>query len=173
MDTLKTLHIVGFKNSGKTTLIARWVRLLKGKGYSIAVLKHHGHGGQPTMPNSTTDTMQFFDSGAAVSVVAGGGTVQLLLHDEPDFTGLKELAAIAKPDILFIEGYKKEQGKKVVLLRDTEDWGSLSDLEGIQLIIGCPEIATSVSHIESRVDVGQLDSWLFDWVEKEDGDETV
>ena len=29
MGIMKTLHVVGYKNSGKTTLIARWVRLLK------------------------------------------------------------------------------------------------------------------------------------------------
>ena len=32
MEVMKTLHVVGFKNSGKTTLIARWVRLLKKEG---------------------------------------------------------------------------------------------------------------------------------------------
>ena len=46
------------------------------------------------------------------------------------------MAAIGKPDILLIEGYKKEQGEKVVLLRDAEDWESLSELDGIQLVVG-------------------------------------
>ncbi len=122
MGIMKTLHVVGYKNSGKTTLITRWVRLLKNRGFSVAVLKHHGHGGQPAMPDSTTDTMQFFDNGADVSIVAGGGAVQLLLNEEPEFTELKILATIGKPDILLIEGYKNEQGEKVVLLRDAEDW---------------------------------------------------
>ncbi len=60
------------------------------RGFSVAVLKHHGHGGQPAMPDASTDTMQFFDSGADVSVVAGGGAVQLLLNEEPEFAELKE-----------------------------------------------------------------------------------
>ena len=51
----------------------RWVHLLKKQGLSVAVLKHHGHGSPLDMPDSTTDTMQFFASGADVSVVAGGG----------------------------------------------------------------------------------------------------
>jgi molybdopterin-guanine dinucleotide biosynthesis adapter protein len=173
MGIMKTLHVVGYKNSGKTTLTARWVCLLKNKGFSVAVLKHHGHRGQPTMPDSTTDTMQFMESGADVSVVAGGGAVQLLLNEEPGFNELKVLAAFGKPDILLIEGYKKKQGQKVVLLRDIEDWESLRELEGIQLVIGCPEIATGISHIESRQNVEQLDHWLLDWVKKEDGNETV
>ena len=40
-----------------------------------------------SMPDASTDTMQFFDSGADVSVVAGGGAVQLLVNEEPDFAG--------------------------------------------------------------------------------------
>ena len=88
------------------------------------------------MPDSATDTMQFFDSGADVSIVAGGGAVQLLLNEEPEFAELKLLATIGKPDFLLIEGYKNEQGEKVVLLRDAEDWESLSELDSIQLVIG-------------------------------------
>lgn len=171
---MKTLQVVGYKNSGKTTLTSRWICLLKNKGLSVAVLKHHGHGGQPAMPNPSTDTMQFFGSGADVSVVAGGGAVQILLNEEPEFAELKVLAAIGKPDILLIEGYKREQGEKVVLLRDSLDWESLSELDGIQLVVGCPEITVGSSHIESAQDVEQLDSWLLDWIEKEqDDNETV
>lgn len=170
---MKTLHVVGYKNSGKTTLIARWVRLLKDKGFLVAVLKHHGHGGQPAMPDCKTDTMQFLDSGADVSIVAGGGVVQLLMSEEPEFTELKLLATIGKPDILLIEGYKNEQGEKIVLLRDAEDWESLNELDCIQLIVGFTESSTDISRIKSRLDVEQLDSWLLDWVEKEDGNEAI
>ena len=54
---------------------------------------------------------------------------------------LKELAAIGNPDILLIEGYKEEQGEKVVLLRDADGLGMrCSELDGIQLVVGCPEI---------------------------------
>ncbi|WP_342508221.1 molybdopterin-guanine dinucleotide biosynthesis protein B [Sporosarcina sp. FSL K6-2383] len=169
---MKTLHIVGFKNSGKTTLVARWVRLLKEQGLTVAVLKHHGHGGQPAMPDASTDTMQFFNSGADVSVVAGGGAVQLLVNEEPGFMELKEMAAIRRPNILLVEGYKEQQGNKVVLLRNAEDWGSLGSLSGIQLVVGCPEIIAGSRQIASRTAVGQLDRWLLEWIE-EDGNETV
>lgn len=172
MAVMRTLHVVGFKNSGKTTLIARWVRLLKKEGLSVAVLKHHGHGGQPAMPDVSTDTMQFFDSGADVSVVAGGGAVQVLVNEEPDFPRLKEMAAIGHPDILLIEGYKEQRGDKVVLVRDTEDWEALHKLCGIQLVVGCPEIMTNSIQIASRTAVEQLDCWLLEWM-KGDGDETV
>ncbi len=54
-----------------------------------------------------------------------------------------------------------------MLLRDAEDWDvACSELDGIQLVVGCPEIATGITHIESRTDVEQLDRWLLEWVEK-------
>ncbi|MCG7334965.1 molybdopterin-guanine dinucleotide biosynthesis protein B [Sporosarcina sp. ACRSM] len=170
---MKTLHIVGFKNSGKTTLIARWVRLLKKEGLSVAVLKHHGHGGQPAMPDASTDTMQFFDNGADASVVAGGGAVQLLMNAEPEFTELKRWASISNPDILLIEGYKEQQGEKVVLLREREDWEALQSLDNIQLIVGCPGLTVDGTHITSRTEQQQLDSWLLDWVGRVNEDETI
>ncbi|MFJ7934166.1 molybdopterin-guanine dinucleotide biosynthesis protein B [Sporosarcina sp. NPDC096371] len=172
MVFMKTLHVVGYKNSGKTTLIARWVRLLKKEGLSVAVLKHHGHGGQPAMPDSLTDTMQFFDSGADVSVVAGGGVVQLLVNEEPEFTSMIEMATIGDPDVLLIEGYKEQQGEKVVLLRSAEDWEALQNLCGIRLVVGCPEITMDSRNIESRTASEQLDCWLLEWIER-DSNETV
>lgn len=163
---MKTLHVVGFKNSGKTTLIARWVRLLKEQGLTVAVLKHHGHASPLDLPKSDTDTMQFFASGADVSVVAGGGAVQLHMNEEPEFMRMKNIATIGKPNILLIEGYKEEQGDKVVLLRNEEDWERLRDLQGIQLVVG--QVDNEYSQVDSRSNVEQLDQWLLDWTKNEE-----
>ena len=164
---MKTLHVVGFKNSGKTTLIARWVRLLKEKGYTVAVLKHHGHASPVDMPNSGTDTMQFFASGADVSVVAGGGMVQLHMNEEPEFTRMKDIATIGNPSILLIEGYKEEQGEKVVLLRNKEDWNELEDIQGVQLVVGRVYNEVGCPQIDSRSNEAQLDQWFLNWIRKE------
>ena len=40
------LQIVGFKNSGKTTLMQHTIQFLKSYGYTIATIKHHGHIGE-------------------------------------------------------------------------------------------------------------------------------
>ncbi|MDN4606123.1 molybdopterin-guanine dinucleotide biosynthesis protein B [Sporosarcina highlanderae] len=171
MDVVKTLHVVGFKNSGKTTLVARWVRLLKEKSLTVAVLKHHGHGGKPEMPDTKTDTMQFLTNGADATLVAGGGAAQLILNEEPDFETLKRMVSLGKPDVLLIEGYKKEFGDKVILLRNQEDWVPLSELQGRQLVIGCPEIEMDGPHIHSREETELIDKWFLEWIGEEDGDE--
>lgn len=169
MGTLRTLHVVGYKNSGKTTLIARWVRLLTKEGIRVAVLKHHGHHSPLKLPDAMTDAVQFHRSGAQTSVVAGGGAVQLYMNEEPNFNKMKAIAMIANPAILLIEGYKEELGEKVVLLRDESDWENLQHLQGIQLVVGPVEEAA----ISSRIAHAQLDCWLMNWVEEKDADETI
>ncbi|WP_039042693.1 molybdopterin-guanine dinucleotide biosynthesis protein B [Sporosarcina sp. ZBG7A] len=169
---MKTLHIVGYKNSGKTTLLERWISVVKAKGLTVAALKHHGHGGQIELPSANTDTSRFFDKGADATLVAGGGSAQLLLNNEPSFGALKALVTYDSPDVLLIEGYKDERGAKVVLVRSCEDWDTLQELEGVQLVIG--EVAHSeYSIIKDRGDSMQLDNWFTDWLNKEDHYETI
>lgn len=169
---MKTLHIVGYKNSGKTTLLERWISVVKAKGLTVAVLKHHGHGGQIELPSIVTDTSRFFDKGADATLVAGGGSAQLLLNNEPSFGALKALVTYDSPDVLLIEGYKDKRGAKVVLVRSCEDWDTLQVLEGVQLVIG--EVAHSeYSIIKDRGNSMQLDNWFTDWLNKEDHYETI
>src|SRR5699024_6419891 len=106
MGPVKTLHVVGFKNSGKTTLINRWIRLLKAHDYKVTVLKHHGHGTKLDMPDANKDSMQYLHNGADVSLVAGGGFTQHMINYEASFVQLKELAIWNEPDVILVEGYK-------------------------------------------------------------------
>lgn len=153
-------------------MLERWIGVVKAKGLTVAVLKHHGHGGQIELPSANTDTSRFFDKGADATLVAGGGSAQLLLNNEPSFGALKELVTYGSPDVLLIEGYKEEHGEKVVLIRSGEDWGPLQELEGIQLVIG--EVDSS-DHpvIRERSDTLRLDSWFADWLNREGHYETI
>ncbi len=41
------LQIVGYQNSGKTTLVEKVVYALAEQNMKVATIKHHGHGGFP------------------------------------------------------------------------------------------------------------------------------
>ena len=164
---MKILHVVGFKNSGKTTLISRWTRLLKAKGMTVAVLKHHGHQSPLERPADHTDGVQYIDSGAHTSIVAGAGSAQILLNEEPSFAQLIEYVSINKPDVVLIEGFKNENKRKVVLVREQEDWNHLRRLSNIELVIphdGVEEFQYLTNE--------EVDKWFLQWVE-EHGHETV
>ncbi|WP_317933721.1 molybdopterin-guanine dinucleotide biosynthesis protein B [Sporosarcina aquimarina] len=163
---------MGYKNSGKTTLLERWIGIVKSQCMTVSVLKHHGHGGGIELSSENTDTSRFFKKSADATLVAGGGQAQLLLNDEPPFKTLKELASGNSPDVLLIEGYKSEPGKKVILVRSEDDWETLKELDGIQLVIG--KIACNDwPVIENRSDAIQLDRWFADWLKEEEHNETI
>lgn len=162
MGAVKTLHVCGYKNSGKTTLISHWIGMLRARGIEVAVLKHHGHGGEPDLPPDHTDTVQFLQAGALSTVVAGGDMVQLVQQRELSFGELKTLAASGRPDILLVEGYKNEAGAKLVLLRDKND----DDLRSLPGVIHAEFSETLFS------DRTALDDWLIAWVEDE-SNETI
>lgn len=152
---MKTLHVTGFKNSGKTTLVAHWVELLAARGIETAVLKHHGHGGQPALAENT-DTTAFMEAGAASAVVSGGGMIQWVQKREYTFEQLKALAAYGGADVLLIEGYKHEQGEKLALIREPADRAELEALDGVIYTADSAEIFA---------DTAALDEWLLNWLE--------
>ena len=107
--------------------------------------------------------MQYLHSGADISLVAGGGQTQHILNKEASFIQLKELALMNKPDVILIEGYKKEQGEKVVLISDEADWNELKGTSNIRLVVGL-QSACAHQQIDSREATEQLDNWLLQWV---------
>ena len=168
---MKTLHVVGYKNSGKTTLLERWIRVAKSHGRSVAMLKHHGHGGPIDVSPDQTDTNRFWQAGSEATLVAGGGMTQLLLNEEPTFDELKRLAAYREPDMLLIEGYKDKPGSKVVLVRSVEDWDTLHTLTDIELVVG--DVAWEGTVIADRSCTEELDRWFINWLNEEENHETV
>lgn len=161
MGSMKILQVVGFKNSGKTTLISRWVRLLKAQGKAVAVLKHHGHPAALEKPASHTDGVQYIESGADCSVVAGAGSAQILLNEEPNFTQLMDYMKIKAPDVLLIEGFKNEHEPKVVLLRERVDWDELQKLSKIEIVFPHRE-KEGFSYFTDE----EKDKWFLQWVEE-------
>ncbi|MEI3607027.1 molybdopterin-guanine dinucleotide biosynthesis protein B [Pseudogracilibacillus sp. SE30717A] len=166
MGTVKMLHVIGFKNSGKTTLINRWIRLLKANKYAVSVIKHHGHGAKLDVPDEEKDSMQYLSNGADVSLVAGGGFTQHMINRTAKFSELKQLANWNQPDVVLVEGYKEELGEKVVLIRDNKDWQELKNSKGIVLVVGLDGECT-YSQIESRDKTEELDDWLLKWMKNE------
>lgn len=163
MEDIIHLHVVGYKNSGKTTLISNWVKDLKQAGLQVAVIKHHGHGAKLAMPDERKDSMQYLTAGADASIVAGGGYTQHILQQELNFTDLMNLAKEQHPDIVLIEGYKEEDGPKVVLVKEEQDWETLRQISNIELVIGIEK--TEFPTISAREDRQALKDWLETWIQ--------
>lgn len=127
-------QIVGYQNSGKTTMMKKLIKELAKHNLTVATVKHHGHGGKPAV-DGQKDSDEHFKSGAAASLVEGEGL--LLLQGEKEDWTLDEkiqLLSFFEPDIILIEGHKRAPYPKGVIIRKEEDMELLGKLENIKTI---------------------------------------
>ncbi|RNF41163.1 molybdopterin-guanine dinucleotide biosynthesis protein B [Planococcus salinus] len=173
MAAVKVLQVVGYKNSGKTTLTAQLLELAQQSGKTVSTIKHHGHGGALETPPAGTDSMQFLDKGAASSLAYGDGVVQLHMHkDQADLKELISLSLSANPDIVLVEGFKQAGYEKIVLVRTPEDWEDLQKLRNIRLVIGQEGAVPGDIEAVGRHQQKEIENWFFQWMEGE-SDESI
>lgn len=125
------VQIVGFQNSGKTTFVKLLLNELSKLNFRVATIKHHGHGGKPDVVE-TKDSSEHIRAGAFASLVEGEG--RLLLQVEKEKWSLEEkvlMVSSMNPDIIVVEGYKKESYHKIVLLRNEVDFEELNNLHNV------------------------------------------
>lgn len=161
------LQIVGYQNSGKTTLIEKIVERLHGSGIRVGVLKHHGHGGMPDL-GQNKDSTRYFKSGATVTMVEGEGTIQLVgeLHE----MGIEKKLALLHQfqiDVVIIEGYKNLSYPKIVMIRCKEDLCLLKNLSQVVAIVYWPETREYILNLELDIPKYSIKSkFLLDLVDK-------
>ncbi len=107
--------VAGYKNTGKTTLVARLIAALSDEGFKVGAIKHDRHGffAHP----KGTDSAQFALSGAKHTIVADdqGHVAMDLMQDEPSQVE-RLLSMMTGVDIVIVEGFKTTPMKKWVLI---------------------------------------------------------
>ncbi|MBP2079873.1 molybdopterin-guanine dinucleotide biosynthesis protein B [Oceanobacillus polygoni] len=130
---MEIIQIVGFKNSGKTTLASKLIAMLSESGHTVASLKHHGHGGAP-IGLENTDSEKHKQAGAVISGVEGDGILQLSAAswDVEQMLAIYQLMGV---EVLVIEGFKKEPFPKVVLIQRKEEVVLLEQIENVKAVL--------------------------------------
>lgn len=107
-DLPPVIHVVGKKNSGKTTLIEKIISELSARGYRVATVKHH-HSERPIdLDWKGKDSWRHRNAGAkAVAVISQSETV--LFQQTEESTPLSQLLANMKGvDVVLVEGFGSE-----------------------------------------------------------------
>lgn len=126
------MQIVGYKNTGKSTLIAALTRYLTSTGRSVAVIKHDGHD-HFEMDHEGTDSYSFAQAGADAVVVMSEKRTALI---ERRATPLEDmLNYLSAYDWILIEGYKQAPYPKLVMVREEKDLSLVETLQGVIGII--------------------------------------
>jgi molybdopterin-guanine dinucleotide biosynthesis adapter protein len=155
-------QVVGFKNSGKTTLVSKLIKHFSEKGMKIASLKHHGHGGQPS-ELTNTDSFKHRQAGAVLAGVEGSGLLQLSIQQPSwDMGQIMKFYHMMNNDVLVIEGFKQEDFFKIVIVRKEDDLALLNQLSNIQAVfssldLSSQELDIPVFKIE---EFDRLSKWL-------------
>ncbi|MCU4794408.1 molybdopterin-guanine dinucleotide biosynthesis protein B [Bacillus cereus] len=155
------LQIVGYQNSGKTTLVEKVVYALAERKMKVATIKHHGHGGFPEVAQK--DSERHRKAGAVVSSVEGAGLLSLSsLREKWSLQEIIRLYEFFEVDTILIEGYKKESYPKVVLLRSAEDVELLQKVENIVAVITWYDAPAHLREEYKVFHITEEDSYI-DW----------
>ena len=117
---LKVVGIVGYKDSGKTTLTHALARELTSRGHEVAVIKHTSH--QLDLPGK--DTAVLGESVGQVGIISSQESALFWKKS----LSLENVVPHLEADIILVEGFKKEMSfPKIVCLRGEPDDQDLLD----------------------------------------------
>ncbi|WP_414834125.1 molybdopterin-guanine dinucleotide biosynthesis protein B [Afifella sp. YEN Y35] len=120
--------ITGWKNSGKTTLVARLVSEFSERGLIVSTVKHAHHAFDIDHPG--TDSFRHREAGAREVLLVSDHRWALMheLGEEAEPPVEEMLSRLSPCDLILIEGYKKASHPKLeVRRRDGRPGQALSD----------------------------------------------
>jgi molybdopterin-guanine dinucleotide biosynthesis protein MobB len=107
------IGVMGFKNSGKTTLIEKLVAEITRRGLRVSTIKHAHHDLDLDQPGR--DTYRHREAGATevVAVTANRVAIQHQLHGSPEPSLDEIMARMIPVDLIIVEGYKFGDHEKI------------------------------------------------------------
>lgn len=137
-ERIKRVHIVGKKNSGKTTLVCDLVTLLTKQGYSVATIKHTHHNHE--LDTTGKDSWQHRQAGAtSVGILASEMTAVFLpvvrSQNEAERYAVLE-TTLAGCDLIIVEGDLHCDAPKLEVWRKaTSDAPYAATTSGINFVV--------------------------------------
>ncbi len=109
----KILQIIGYSDTGKTTIICSLLEKLSKKNFNCATIKSSR---KHFYSFSKKDSDEFLKAGTSLSAVVLDNTTQITINKQIKLKRLiNEISSISDPDILIIEGFKDEKYPKLLI----------------------------------------------------------
>ncbi|PZF90382.1 molybdopterin-guanine dinucleotide biosynthesis protein B [Listeria ivanovii] len=124
------LQIIGFKNSGKTTLLNALIKASRKENYTVSAIKHDAH--DFSIDHVGTDSFSYQESGAEAVVIANSRRYAVMEQAGIDLK--MAIQKLPKSDIILIEGYKQGPFPKIVLIREKAEIEQLKDSKAVHKI---------------------------------------
>jgi molybdopterin-guanine dinucleotide biosynthesis protein B len=143
---MRAVGVIGYKKSGKTSLLMSLARELTNRGYTISTVKHVSC--DLDLPETdTTLHKRFANQVAAISPQESA----IFLRDS---LNLEEMLNYLRADFILIEGFKKERTfPKIVCLRPGDDLETLLDGLEICIVGSRPDSQSHVPFLDADGDI--------------------
>ena len=113
---MKIYGVIGWKNSGKTSLMERLVAHITARGFAVSTVKHVHHDVDLDQPGK--DSHRHRIAGASEVVLASARRFALMReHRGPEPELPEILARMAAVDLILVEGYKRDAHAKIEVFR--------------------------------------------------------
>ena len=134
---MKTIAVIGSKNSGKTTLVSKLVNYFSSQSIKVGVIKHAHHSFEIDHPN--TDSYKIRKSGAYKTTIISDKRLAFIEErvneNEIDLNSLMDMNEGC--DVIIFEGFKKRKEIpkiEVFLKRNKKDY-LYKTIENVRLLI--------------------------------------
>jgi len=147
MKAQKILGIVGWKNSGKTTLVEALVREMTARGLRVSTVKHAHHAFDIDVPGK--DSYRHREAGAHEVIVASGQRWALMheLRGAPAPPLDELIAKLAPCDLVLVEGFKRGRHPKIEVARFTREEGLIADQDDAVLAVATDNAPLAGRHL--------------------------
>lgn len=143
MKSIPLIHVVGYSGSGKTTLISKLIQHFRMKGLRIAAIKHHGHHFELDSPGK--DTWHLRMAGAEVTLLISGKKMVRMEEKSDEILLDEALDQVGDVDLVFVEGFKCEPTKKLLVISKHEEMKLINSLENVIGVISWFTIPNEMS----------------------------
>ena len=118
---MKIIVVVGWKNTGKTTLIEKLIKEFNKRNLSISTIKHSHH--NFSIDQQGTDSFRHFNAGAKETILASDTKwIKFSKSISEHETSLDYLIKQINPvDIVIVEGFKVSGHKKVEVVNNISE----------------------------------------------------
>ena len=145
--------IIGWKNSGKTSLMERLVANFTARGLTVSTVKHVHHDVDLDQPGK--DTHRHRVAGASEVVLASAHRFALMReHRGPEPALPTILARLAPVDLVLVEGYKRDAHPKIEVFRAAAGHSLIQPTD--------PHIRAVATDTDIELDTGPLGVPLLD-----------
>ena len=110
---MKVIGIVGWKDTGKTTLIEKLINEFNLRNLTVSTIKHSHH--RVSVDREGTDSFRHFNAGANETILASEtGWIKFSRQKSKSKSNLEFLfKQIVPVDIIIVEGFKFSEHKKI------------------------------------------------------------